>query len=85
MLYLLKLAVTLRLCCDPQQLLLMFLDLFLEAHVLLTHHSLQFLQLKTKTQHIIQSRENKNHYLLTEWQNQRRSSVTSSACAASFS
>lgn len=53
MLYLLKLAVSLRLCCDPQQLFFMFLDLFLETHVLLTNHSLQFLQLKTKAQEFI--------------------------------
>lgn len=46
--YLLKLAIILSLCRDPQQLFFMFLDLLLETHILLTDYSLQLPQLKTK-------------------------------------
>lgn len=57
MLYLLKLAVILGLHRDPQQLFFMFLDLLLEAHILLTDHSLQFTQLTTeKRSKIIQTK-----------------------------
>ena len=47
-LYLLKLSVILRLQCDPHQLFFMLLNLFLESHILLTHHRLHLLQLKTE-------------------------------------
>lgn len=51
--YLLKLAIILSLCRDPQQLFFMFLDLLLETHILLTDYSLQLPQLKTKKKHQI--------------------------------
>lgn len=50
LLYLLKLTITLRLSRDPQQLFFMFLDLLLETHILLTHHSLKLQQLGAKIQ-----------------------------------
>lgn len=48
MFYLLELPIVLRRCRDRQQLFLVFLDLFLEAHVLLTDHRLQLPQLRSK-------------------------------------
>lgn len=47
-LYLLQVAVVLRLHCDLHQLFLVFLNLFLETHILLTDHSLQLPQLIAK-------------------------------------
>lgn len=49
--YVLNLALILRLCRGLQQLLFVFLNLFLETHVLLTDHRLQYPQLRAKKHH----------------------------------
>lgn len=46
LLYLLQLSLVLPLHCDPEQLVLMLLDLLLETHVLFTDNCLKHTNLK---------------------------------------